>query len=240
MPSTFLNHILRVWPWLFALFYSQAFAQTYQVGLHEAHHPTEKDYALVYPKVFAHISALTGDEFKFQYLPASRVKKYFIEGKIDIEPGVHPAWRVHEKVPGHYTIAFANSVNILVHFPATQQSVDKVLGTVNGFRYPNLERHFRQGSLKRFDLPNQTELLKKLVAGRLSQVVVAEHFARLWLAQNAKPGQYRLGEVVDRKPIMIRVHPNHKAAIERFNKALQTLIDNGTMRRLTGFEPQKP
>ncbi len=221
-----------------------AYAETLTVGVRAAKGDQfEYSYSIVFMNVLNAIGELTGDQFDFILLPPSRTKKYFIEGKIDIEPGVNPIWRQKEAIPGVYTIAFSRSNSILLFqagkklsFATSESDTDITIGTVRGFSYPTLQDKFLKGIYKRFDLVDENRLIKAILDARLNQVVVSQQFAETWLKHNAKPTQYEFGEVIESLPIMFRVHPDKRAIVARFNHAISILIQNGKMQRLTGIE----
>lgn len=91
------------------------FAEQYRVGI-----PVSKNNqhtqpnSTIFPTLLDNIGKLSGDTFVYIYLPASRVKKYFNEGKIDIEPAANPVWRKNEAVPGLYSIAYSQHISIIL------------------------------------------------------------------------------------------------------------------------------
>lgn len=231
------------WPILLLCTAGAALGETYKVGLR-----TAKDgehgytYSAVFPRVLEAIGDISGDHFEYIQLPPSRVKKYFNEGKIDIEPGTNPVWRAKETVPGLYSVVFSRNDSILLFRHGQRQPYENssnatvlTVGTVRGFSYPTLEGKFKQGLLKRFDEVHEIRLIQAILDGRLDQVVVSHHLAKTWLSNNANHRLYEFGQVLERQPLMMRLHPNAETLLPRLNQAIKTLINTGKMTQLTGI-----
>lgn len=235
----------RPWPLLLFLLFSQTvLADTYRVGVRTAKDGEQAySYSVVFPQVLDAIAEITSDEFEYIRLPPSRVKKYFNEGKIHIEPGTNPIWRRKEAVPGLFSTPFSSNATILLFKAGKRQSFEMTrgkqpltIGTVRGFSYPTLETQIDQGWLKRYDMVDESRLLIAIIDGRLEQAAVSLPFAEIWMNNNARQKDYEFGEIIEKQPVMMRLHPTARSLLPRMNKAIEQLVKSGKMKELTGID----
>lgn len=217
-------------------------AEVIKVGLAEAPPLAfEKKSPLlgIYKEIFAEISKLTADTFIFEQGTSAQIQDDFRDDTIDIEPGINPVWRSEEPTPGVYTIPFGKSTTILMTFTSeknTEVSSKKPLKTavVEGYRYPDLEDKFKKGIWIAVPAPNERTLFTLLSKKKVDQALIQHSVAR-YLLKNGKirkANQYQLSKPVQTQDVMLRVNPDKAYLIPRLNKAIKTLVDNGTIKKI--------
>nr|CCG06104.1 putative amino acid ABC transporter, periplasmic protein [Hahella chejuensis] len=187
-----------------------------------------------YKDFFDAISRITGDTFINQAHPLARGLMMFNENLVDIESGVNPAWRAGEKTLGLFTIPYAQSVDILLFgrnkslpVEAPSDLIGKRIGVVRGYQYPSFTKLFQNGDIERYDVNGESQLLTMLVAGRLDQVIINKDLALYRMRENPVYRGLEPGFEVGGVDVMLRIHPNKAAALERLNAAIKALIDSG-------------
>ena len=226
----------------FASFFSHmSAAETFRVMLHTGSFPPyffeESDSRTgTIRDVFAAIAQETGDNFEFIRVPFKRALYQFETGKIQIEPMANPAYRGSSSVPGIYSIPFTVTEEIILfnkkHYIPVNSPEDllgKRLGTVKGYQYPEYTPYLEDGRIKAYPSENENMLVKLLVLDRLPQVLINKDFALYAIKEQNLNEQLTVGQPYHVMDVMIRFHPNRKEAVPRFNKAIQKLIDNGTI-----------
>lgn len=187
--------------------------------------------------LFKAISKETGDSFEYIRVPFKRGQYQFETGKIDIEPMCNPAWRKNSPVPGLYSIPFATSDEIVLfrsdkYIPLTcpGELTGKTVGTVSGYNYPAFGAYFAEERIKPYPMQDENKLIQMLLAGRLDQALMNKDFANYRIKVQSLQDRLKVSKPCSIVDIMMRLHPTRKHAIPRINKALQKLIDNGTIR----------
>ncbi len=189
--------------------------------------------------LFAAIGKITKDEFQYRYLPPARAQMMFEENEMDIEPVINPEWRQHSKVPGVYTIPFAEVIDIVLFRPRKRISIrsptdleGEIVGTVRGFVYPKFTEVFAKGIVKRRDNLNVDLLLKQLATKRFDQIFIAKITALYWMKEIPAYRNFEVGDEIGRVEVMLRLHPSKAYALERFNKAIKNLKELGEIERI--------
>jgi len=215
-----------------------AAAEMLKVGIYEAPPLVfDKKSPLlgIYKEIFVEISKLTSDTFEFEENSAGRTLDAFNAGKIDIEPGINPIWRKNQLVPGLYSVPFAKSETVLVSLPGSKENRRFLrTGRVVGYEYPELEDQYAKQAWLTVVAADERGLFDLLNRKKADQILMQSQVARYWLDSGRirKPERYELSEPVEVQDIMMRVHPNKASAIPRLNKAIKTLLDNGTIQKI--------
>ena len=219
-------------------------AETFRVMLHTGSFPPyffeEGDSRTgTIRDIFSAIAQETGDTFKFIRVPFKRALHQFETGKIQIEPMTNPAYRGSSSVPGIYSIPFTVTEEIILfnkkhYFPVNspEDLVGKRLGTVKGYYYPGYTPYLEDGRINAYPSDNENMLVKLLVLDRLPQVLINKDFALYAIKEQNLNEQLTVGQPYHVMEVMIRFHPNKKEAVPRFNKAIQRLIENGTIQHI--------
>ena len=223
-----------------AIISSSIQAATFKVGFYN--HPpfmSRDSQTGIYHDIFDSIARETGYTFEIEYYPSSRLRVNFENNLIDIEPGINPIWRQDSKVPGHYTIAFARTVDVVlfrpgqlipVHGPESLEG--KTVGAIRGYFYPGFMDSFDSNKIIRADLTDEPQLLNFLVAGRVNQIFINKAVAQYWLLKNDSYRNYIIGDVIGDVEVMMRVHPSKIKELKQLNKALKKLSTSGEIDKI--------
>ncbi|WP_338292618.1 substrate-binding periplasmic protein [Planctobacterium marinum] len=219
-------------------------SEKYSVMLYEPNNPPyvifdNADTSGIFLDVFAGIEQHTNLKFEFVYMPIARALHEFDAGNIDIEPGVNPDWRRHMKVLGEYSVAYAISEEVVVFSPGNYKDVkgpgdllDEIVGIVRGFSYPEYDAAFSSEMIIRINNVSQTNLLQQLLKDRFKQVFVGLNTILYFQKEMPEYRHLQIGSVVDKRDVMMRVHPNQKAILPVLNDALMQMINEGEIQRI--------
>ncbi|MBU2712911.1 substrate-binding periplasmic protein [Zooshikella harenae] len=192
-----------------------------------------------YSDFFDALGQKMGDHFSFHDVPFTRSLLMFETSQVDIEPGVNPEWRAREKVPGLYTVPYAQSIDILLFAPGKRIPVSapedlegKRIGVIRGYQYPSFTQFFQSGAILRVDMTKESQLLGMLELGRLDQIIINKYLALYQMKQHPDYKNFEVGYEVSSVDIMLRIHPNKAEALPRFNNAIKQLIDSGTIEQI--------
>lgn len=193
----------------------------------------------VFADIFKRLHEISGLSFKLVSYPVARGLAEFDAGRVDIEPGVNPAWRSHMKIPGQYSISYAKSAEVIVFATGHKKSVKNpadlfgdVVGIVRGFSYPRFDTAFSSGMIIRLDNLSSDLLVEQLLIGRLQQIFIG--YNTILYLQKIKP-EYRsleIGDVVDEQPVMMRIHPDKQQHLPAINQALEHMSARGEIMQI--------
>lgn len=227
-----------------SLFSSLSSAETFHVMLHTGSFPPyffeENDSRTGTIKdIYAAISQETGDTFEYVRVPFNRALHKFEIGEIDIEPMTNPAFRGESKVIGVYSKPFAVSEEIIL-FNSDHHSLvngpddllGKTVGVIKGYYYPKFTPYFEDGRINKSSVKNENILIKLLLAGRFEQALINKDFAQYEIQQQHISKRVVIGKTYTSLDMMIRLHPNKKEALPRFNKAIDKLVKDGTIEKI--------
>lgn len=193
----------------------------------------------IYVDLLMAIGEETGHTFQFVHLPTKRAMASFEQGEVHLEPGINPLWRNNSKVPGEYSIPFAQAADTVI-FPkgklkpvasASDLSGMKV-GTIKGFFYPGYMDAFASGKIIRQDSPDEDKLMLKLANGRVDTAFIRKEAALYRIKTNPKFNTVEVGDEISSADIMFRVHPSKASALNEINQAITNLKASGAIEQI--------
>jgi polar amino acid transport system substrate-binding protein len=198
-----------------------------------------KDVGIV-KDVLDELCKITGDNIQYVEMPFPRSDLMFDQGKIDIEPALNPVWRPDSLVQGIYTIPYGKSVDVLLfrnkesYFPVNHPTdlSGKMVGVVQGYRYQDFDEFFDSGLITKIKAHNEKKLLEILREGRVDSIIIHKPLAQYLMKREAKYQDFVMGNYESRVDLMIRLHPNKKLAISRFNEAIRKLLELGIIENI--------
>ncbi len=236
-----LNRFLKIFACSSIAFSLSAHCDTFNVGLLKSGHPPFSFPAShhqkgIYVDILQQITLITGDKFIINYYPNKRLIKSFNDGLIHIEPGVSPLWRTQWKDISRYSIAFTQYTDVTVFrknelfkINSAADLMDKGVATVKSYYYPGFQNAFNSGKIKRYSLNHELQLLKFLSKKQRGADVgfINEYVLMYYIKKEGF--SFDIGNSIGNVPIMFRFHVDNSSSINRFNKALETLINNGSV-----------
>jgi len=193
----------------------------------------------IYVDLLMDIGKETGHTFEFVHLPTKRAMALFEQGEVHLEPGINPLWRNDSKVPGEYSIPFAQAADVVI-FPkgnlkpvssASDLSGMKV-GTIKGFFYPGYMDAFASKQLIRQDSLNEDKLMLKLANNRIDTAFIRKEAALYRIKTNPKLKTVEVGNEIGSADIMFRIHPSKSSTLSDINQAITNLKANGTIEQI--------
>ncbi|MBL4798614.1 MAG: transporter substrate-binding domain-containing protein [Oleispira sp.] len=198
--------------------------------------PKESPYKGIYLDILEEVANITGDKFVAKYYPAKRKLKAFESGLMHIEPGVNPAWRKSWKDISVYSIPFGVFTDVIFFKKGNQFSPvgpndlkGKKILTVRGYRYPIYESNFQNNSIIRYDINNEFQMMNFLFSKNRDADAGFINKDILRYYMNESKMKFHIGDPIGEVPVTFRFHINKKHVIKRFNSALTSLINNGTI-----------
>jgi ABC-type amino acid transport substrate-binding protein len=188
----------------------------------------------IYPDLMRAIARESGDKIELVYVPAARLLRMFEIGELDIEVGSNPAWRKSSPIRSVYSASYATAYEILCFLPGEAKPGNAArdfpgydIGVQAGYYYPNFEKAFADGSVKRRDTNNAEQLLKMLNAKRFQAIIISKYAADFYKKVN--PAQYACeqGAITDQAMEMLRLPATKADALPRLNAAIARLKKSG-------------
>ncbi len=193
----------------------------------------------IFVDLFSHIGKLTGDEFKFVKMPVGRALKEFVQGNVDIEPGVNPKWRQDAGIVSLYSIAYSHSEEVILFRAGEEFSVKdatdlygKTVGVVRGFTYPKFSQAIKEGKIKLILNKSQDLLVYQLIKKRVDRIFVGKATIEYLQKTDPKINKLVVGDIISSVEVMMRVHPNKKELLPRLNNALEQMMHNKIIKKI--------
>lgn len=193
----------------------------------------------IFEQIFDEVAKVTGDRYIAKFVPNRRKIKMFEDREIDIEPGVSPEWRKPQAAISLYSVPFADTEEVLLFHKDDQRGYAKLsdmkgrtLGCIAGFVYPEFEKQMAAGAVKRDDSKDREMMIQKLIKRRVDAIILPRVVAEYWQKSADKEKRLILGSTVSLRPISFRFNIRKKEAMERFDKALKQVIENGKVREI--------
>lgn len=216
-----------------------AWTETFNVGYYWGGFPPfffdrEDERKGIFVEILDEVGRITGDRFPKKYYPVIRVKKMFLDGRIDVEPGICPLWRSDQKSVSVYTKSFYRYREIVgirneKYFPVNNVKDLKGIsvGVVLGYEYGYTGWDADTGGYIPVECVSERELFKMFRAGRfdvfLSGSAVTSFYKNEFDLNIKEACEMRSAD------ISFRFHISKKSAIDRINKALDKLNENGVI-----------
>jgi ABC-type amino acid transport substrate-binding protein len=194
--------------------------------------------AVIPPTVFqdklgAALARQLGRKVEYVKLPRNRIMAALESGDGDILCSYLPEW-----LPGDvdWTQAFIPISEVVVSSPrvkapATVEDLrGKRLGTVLGFRYPELEKTLGQDYI-RDDAPSSALSVRKWLAGRFDYMVVPRTVLDKQVSAGRMPAGYHVMTVYEVKT-MCAVSRKSKISAADFNSAIDALDKAGELPKI--------
>ena len=190
----------------------------------------------IFLDILDEISIITQDTYIANYYPAARTMMVFGQGEADIEPGVNPNWRQKWHDISLYSVPFGFSTDVVFFRKGETITVDTVddltekhIVTIRGYIYPTYQQAFSDNIIYRYDVNHELQLMKFLLkANRGADAGFINRNILLFYMKEYNM-EFDIGNIIDQVPVMFRFHRNKKYALEKFNKALTRLVENGTV-----------
>lgn len=173
-------------------------------------------------------------EFEYLFYPQVRLRRYMLQGKLDLEPGIDRIWRREpgEEEASVYSKPFLASGEVLVlskqvlDFYAEQQGF--VNCAVLGFNTAeNLNETQGQNNQQ---LLTEVQILKSLDSQRCNRALMPQHVLEYYLSESDY--DVIVSNVVKTYILRLRLHRSQQHLLPTINKALEVLISEGEIERL--------
>ena len=110
-------------------------------------------------------------------LPRKRIEQYLIDGKIDAQCHANPVWYNAPSIIWSEVLYSDADIIVSDQAIASLQALSShkqfKLGTVLGYKYPNLTEYFAAGNLKRFNSTSSKDSLTRFTKGELDGFVAS-------------------------------------------------------------------
>ena len=177
------------------------------------------------------LAKASGRRATFLTLPRQRMVSALETGRADVICGYIPNW-----LDGQFNWSqpFLPTVEVLLTSAASERPrkladvSGQMIGTVLGYRHPELERVLGAGFL-RDDGPTTEASLRKLSVGRMRHAVTSEYIYRYRLKQRDPPMAVHEPLVVKRYMTQCAVSPNGSVTIAEVNAAIAQMVRDGAV-----------
>ncbi len=204
-----------------------------------------------FTKVFGeHLAAELGTTPVFMESARKRVEPTLLEGGADLICNANPTWFGQAKQLGWTNAVFSRIETVVSRADddwAPQHLADLAghrLGTILGYRYPQLETDFASGRIDRRDEVKLENNFRLLDMKGIDALVSSQEEIGAFLNRNPSPQRYRVsGIVVSQANTYCAVSKRGNWTVEELNRALQRLQQNGklpALRQWYGLEDPRP
>lgn len=213
-----------------------AFAEAFIVGFHSGGFPPmffEKGDAEkgIFVEVMEKISEITGDGFERVYAPAARVIRNF-GTDYEVEPGIHPDWRVEQADISVYTVPFMTHTDCVVvrkdagfAVAAPTDLEGKSVGVIRGFVYTGWTPE--EGGYTPDPATDSVMLFRKLQGKRYDALFTGKYVAK-YFAKTMNI-EINIAKEIDSKDISFRFYKDKASAVPRINAAIEKLKADGVI-----------
>ncbi len=194
-----------------------------------------------YVELLNRIATLAGFTVEYRMVPQARLIAEFSAGKIDIEPGIAPAWRpgAADQANSRYTTAFMNMEDVLIvpqgaAIPAIAATEDLV--KLNGLRVGQVRGFFVPPGLQVIECVDELTIARRVHAKQWDAGLMNGAVARWYKAKNRFT--YEIGAPFASTPVAFRVRVDHAHCVAPINGALEKLRKGGELSRI--LKPKVP
>lgn len=115
--------------------------------------------------------------------------------------------------------------------PSLQDFSGEKIGTLTGYKYPALDKAFKENKLHRTDVDNEEQNFQKLIHNRIPFIVTDEMLLAYFKKNNHDSAKMIRNEILMESefPIQCAVRKRSKLTIARVNRAIEALISSGKM-----------
>jgi ABC-type amino acid transport substrate-binding protein len=204
-------------------------------------HDEAKGFQGTYVELLNRIASMVGFTVEYRMVPQARLIAEYNAGKIDIEPGIAPAWRpgVADQANSRYTGAFMNMEDVLIVpqgavMPAIAVTEDLV--KLNGLRVGQVRGFFVPPGLQVIECVDELTIARKVHAKQWDAGLMNGAVARWYKAQNRFT--YEIGAPFASTPVAFRVRVDHERWVVPIDGALEKLRKRGELARI--LRPKVP
>lgn len=176
------------------------------------------------------MAARLGRPLQYVTLPSKRAMSALMRGEADVHCYVQPGWLEGDLL---WTVRFITSAEVVA---ATQGApgvsskaalADEPVGTVLGYRYPQIEQPLQQRFARRDTVDADTNL-RRLALGRVRYALTDRLTLQHYIKRHPEAGLREVLEI-DRSELGCAVSPREAAALEPINQALRQLRADGRL-----------
>lgn len=198
-------------------------------------HDPVKGFQGTYVELLNRIAADAGFTVVYRMVPQARLIAEFNAGKIDIEPGIAPAWRPTEadQALSRYTAAFMNMDDVLVvaqgaKVPAISNTDE--LTKLNGLRVGQVRGFFVPPGVQVIECVDELTIARRVHARHWDAGLMNEAVARWYQARNHYT--YEIRAPFASTPVAFRVRVDHERWVAPMNRVLEKLRAGGALNRI--------
>lgn len=177
-----------------------------------------------------------GYELVAEKIPRKRVDQMILDGYVDGTP------RAREWADNPEKFLFTDPVVAIeevffipetssLRFETTDDLISKTIVTHLGYNYPALETHFKDGSIRRFDVARDRDMFTFVLHGDRFDAAVADRLVGQWILRNENlQSQFRTSsEAISNYGFRIMLRKDWQAFAQDFNEELARIRSNGEL-----------
>lgn len=170
----------------------------------------------------------------FVPLPSKRAGPAVASGAADLLCYVKPEWIEGQVLWTQLFLPGTGVIAASAKAPAVAQLQDlqgEMLGTVLGYRYPVIDRAFKQQPIRRQDVADADTNLRRLAVGRLRYAVTDRAALAYYVRLNPTAGLREVLEV-EQYELGCALTPSRAGLLQPLNKAIERLVSDGSLEAL--------
>ena len=197
----------------------------------------EKPSGIMY-EVLEKIASKYEYKIKTFQLPKMREIPYLESGKLDGFPQAIE-W-IKNQEDYIFTDIIINLENRLfflrdkpVKYNKLKDLFDKRIGTIFGYRYPEIDKYFSEGKILRSNSYLEIELLKRVLDNKLEMVIINKNVGLFFIKQNSWKDKITISEKhIGKVGFRILFSKKWKDFVLFFNKELKKMKKNGSLDKI--------
>ena len=158
----------------------------------------EKLHAGVIKDIASELADELDIDISFLKTPRKRIERYLENNIVHIVLNTNPVWLNNSEKLQWSDPLFIEQDKIIVKSSNTKEYKslldfkNMIIGTIRGYKYPNLEPYFSKGYFTRYDVSTLEVNLIRLKLNRIDALVDADILINYQLKQNKSPEDYKL------------------------------------------------
>lgn len=172
---------------------------------------------------------------EFTLMPKYRIDNYVVRGLMDFNCYTNPQWVPRPQV-FHWSKPLFTKKDIIITMKPAPTALSgfkgETVGTVLGYRYPNLIPFFSNKTMIREDATAEESNLLKIFTGRLNYAVIDNLYVDYYLKQHPQKDLTIRKIPVEEYDIMCALSKSSKITAESMNRAVQELTESQELQNL--------
>ncbi len=205
-------------------------------GAPYAFEKAESLHAGIIKDIVNEISAEIDIDILFMKVPRKRIERYLENNTIHLVLLSNPKWLNNSDKLQWSEPIFIEQDKMVVKatdnkpYQSISDFKNMIIGTIRGYKYPNLQPFFEKEYFIRYDVNNLEVNFLRLELNRIDALVDSDTLINYYLKHADNADVFKvLSVTVSKQQIRAALSPNSPISLRKFNQALQKLKEQGVI-----------